>query len=614
MQQPGFYARIVFQDRGIPWRYAYVQQYRMYNPAAAVPASPSGDADFQDANQAGGVPGEASVYNVAGGQPYAQVTAQIANSSGTVTPTAQAISPGQVLNWADETAHCPNVPNDAIVWIHRGEIYCDPDTKTMREDATFTWSTPIYAAIDSLNSDGTVATWHEVYRAARTASVNLGWSAVDDGYDSSDGPLVELNGNNSAAGTVVRAYVGSPTGYNSDGTVYTQEFLFAVAASLWALTGQSGYPNDAYLVPTVSSGGSPQGAALIGRKTDDGTGAILQVDGSQSFTADIVVTSVETNPNINVGSGNTITSSSNVVVGNINVGSGNTITSSSNVVVGTQCVASYGGVAVGFNSKAEYGSLALGFEAWATAGGAAAIGPYTSASYLGSTVVGAGYDANFLSDAQDANGQGGWFAGGMNSLLYVVENWFSILTDCVGALGQGGLGQFYGRLIVDNTAYPYAADNGYDNLQVVGVQGDSGYGIYCPQYVVAGYAGARTLGATGTDGVNTFYGGIVTSIGAAAAIWSYVSGSSGPIQYNGGNVQIGGHNLLISGAIDISNAGAGGPSTCFISVDGSSNLVIDQVGQLLLSNIHRGTSAPGGAPSGTVWCDTTGGLNILKIV
>jgi hypothetical protein len=115
----------------------------------------------------------------------------------------------------------------------------------------------------------------------------------------------------------------------------------------------------------------------------------------------------------------------------------------------------------------------------------------------------------------------------MNSLLYVVENWFSILTDCVGALGQGGLGQFYGRLIVDNTAYPYATDNGYDNLQVVGVQNaTTGYGIYCPQYVVAGYAGARTLGATGTDGVNTFYGGLVTTIGTSpAAIWTWNSGT-----------------------------------------------------------------------------------------
>ncbi len=63
--------------------------------------------------------------------------------------------------------------------------------------------------------------------------------------------------------------------------------------------------------------------------------------------------------------------------------------------------------------------------------------------------------------------------------------------------------------------------NTYDSLQAAGTQNNStGTGIYSPQFVTE-ISSSRAIGQTGTDGINTFTGGIVTTIGTQpSSLWT----------------------------------------------------------------------------------------------
>ena len=274
------------------------------------------------------------------------------------------------------------------------------------------------------------------------------------------------------------------------------------SASIWRYVSGTSGPIYAY------SDDSTPDPVLVGRKTDDGSGAILQVDGTQFFTGNIII-------------GTDLTSYPNVIIGE------GTFAGNGNVGIGANTTTSNGSLAFGANTTATGGSTALGLGSVSTGGYSVAIGSSfgatATASYQFSFVAGYG-----VADYADANGQGGVFIGGFNSnSTYVPEAWLSILTDMYGA--QGGIAQVFGRLIVDNTAYPYAADNGNDNLQVVGSQGTGGYGIYCPQYVTEATVGdttGRTPGITATDIIGTqFAGGIAVALNPPGQLYS--GGSDG---------------------------------------------------------------------------------------
>ena len=501
----GFYAFIAFQDTTYPWRYAFVQQFRCFDPDA----TPANDVNFQNGADIG-VLSEQSAWNCGNGSPFDTCVQIINNELTGPTPGPASIPPGKIFLWATEANRCPNVPNGAIVWLRPGETYIDAATGSPMTDYTFTWSTPVWGQVDAVGYDSVSDqinanpngryTWHEVYRDIDATAQAGDWAAGDDGYGSTgypvgtfQDPLLEANGNPLKVGDIVRVYVGTPLSYNADGTSYSQEFLCEKSSggtSIWRYVSGTSGPIYAY-----DSSGDPD-PVLVGRKTDDGSGAILQVDGTQFFTGNIII-------------GTDLTSYPNVIIGE------GTFAGNGNVGIGANTTTSNGSLAFGANTTATGGSTALGLGSVSTGGYSVAIGSSfgatATASYQFSFVAGYG-----VADYADANGQGGVFIGGYNSnSTYFPEAWLSILTDMYGA--QGGIAQVFGRLIVDNTAYPYASDNGLDNLQVVGSQGTGGYGIYCPQFVTAGVGGARTCGATGTDGVNTYYGGLVTVIGSAAA-------------------------------------------------------------------------------------------------
>ncbi len=98
------------------------------------------------------------------------------------------------------------------------------------------------------------------------------------------------------------------------------------------------------------------------------------------------------------------------------------------------------------------------------------------------------------------------------------------------SVNGGGQHYFYGPIVV--TPGPGSSTwNTLDNLQVDGTQSNTAadaVGIVCSQYLT--YNGStRLVGQTGTDGVNTFTGGIVTTIGTnPASQWVYALEGSSP--------------------------------------------------------------------------------------
>ena len=240
---------------------------------------------------------------------------------------------------------------------------------------------------------------------------------------------------------------------------------------------------------------------LVNRTTDDGSGAVLQVDGVECFTADIALRSV-TPASANIGNGNTVTTTS------FCIGNGNSISAGS-YCVGNSNTATYFSSVIGFNNNVTATGVAIGN--WINASGpqSVAIGCGDASYGLTTTYnfsVVIGYGAY---DWADANGFGGIFLGCVNSMTYVNEVWFSILADLSGPAGQGGLCNLFGRLIVDAAAQPPGgyADNGYDNVQVNGSVWATGYTTNDGTMRVVG----GSLGTSGGDAY--FVNGIYVSGG-----------------------------------------------------------------------------------------------------
>ena len=505
----GFYAFIAFQDTTYPWRYAFVQQFRCFDPDA----TPANDVNFQNGADIG-VLSEQSAWNCGNGSPFDTCVQIINNELTGPTPGPASIPPGKIFLWATEANRCPNVPNGAIVWLRPGETYIDAATGSPMTDYTFTWSTPVWGQVDAVGYDSVSDqinanpngryTWHEVYRDIDATAQAGDWAAGDDGYGSTgypvgtfQDPLLEANGNPLKVGDIVRVYVGTPLSYNADGTSYSQEFLCEKSSggtSIWRYVSGSAGPIYAY------SDDSTPDPVLVGRKTDDYSGGILQVDGSQSFTHDIVIGSIYLDSSVAIGYGATAGEDGLAIGKRASAGA-------AGFAIGSSAHADAGGFAAGVGSSASNINSVLG-------SGGIVIGNGSVSGTYGGTLIGSTGNYVSLTDMPDAYGNFGMQLGGVNFSNYNGELWISCFTDYASI--QGCVADLFGRLIVDNTTYPYASDNGLDNLQVVGSQGTGGYGIYCPQFVTAGVGGARTCGATGTDGVNTYYGGLVTVIGSAA--------------------------------------------------------------------------------------------------
>jgi hypothetical protein len=133
----GFWARIAFQDTNRPTRYGFIQQYRIFDPAAGtgLGGNPSkGDVAFKDAN-VNSPPGEQSLWNADGTGPVTTVYA--------VNGQVKGVPQGFVVNWATESNGNQGVPIGAFVWIRRGETYSDPDLNTYCDDATFDYNFPL---------------------------------------------------------------------------------------------------------------------------------------------------------------------------------------------------------------------------------------------------------------------------------------------------------------------------------------------------------------------------------------------------------------------------------------------------------------------------------------
>ncbi len=289
--QDGFWARIVFQDEGYPFRYAFIEQHRFQNPAAyGHDSNVASDADWINSNQSldatGNVVsplptdaqhnfesyvGEQSIWNIGNeaiGIPFNKINADDAgdNLDGKADGTVR-IPPGKVFLWATEVNKNQSVPNGSIVWMTTGPTYqsgeLNPNnqqvTNVTQIDYKFMYSLPVYAMIMGQQTIGSTSgggtgpnaapngnySWEEVHRERKLdipdrlvwnySNPNGEWrdsrpaygGYFDIGLPSPLQPAREINGQTKVPfGTIVLLYPSQVIQYNSDGTVYSTEWLF----------------------------------------------------------------------------------------------------------------------------------------------------------------------------------------------------------------------------------------------------------------------------------------------------------------------------------------------------------------------------------------------------
>lgn len=246
----GFWAKIVFQDADYPGRYAFIEQVRCIDPKTLAPKFFNTDHDIVNKVTKQLPTGERSLWNDYGGNPYNQ-----AWKSGTGLASIQQ---GQVVNWAEEVNASASVPIGAVVWLRPGEEYTDQDSGFLRTDYTFAWSI-IWAKItgghkvsSTDSATDSLYQWKEVYRKRLPSGQNE-WDIVPDGNQSEQGadpivgpfknPAQEINSaTDLTTGTIVKLYRGNALAYNPDGTIYSQEWMFAKAgraqpAAMCLITG-----------------------------------------------------------------------------------------------------------------------------------------------------------------------------------------------------------------------------------------------------------------------------------------------------------------------------------------------------------------------------------------
>ena len=256
----GFYAKILFQDEVYPWRYAFVQLHRMWDPTykegnVAHPEIVFFNSFYDqqdDGTTIPTAPGEMSLYNIgneAKGKPASQMPT-------TDVSTLGYIQEGEVILWAEEVNRNQSVPHGAKVWMRHGAVYPDVNAGFPAKDYTFQWQAPLFAQITGLGfNDGAAHEsetnpgtrfyngdyqWVEMYRKRDVNNAdnpsNLKWAKVPNGYQSSTNsdnsgkniidPAREFNGQPVAVGSIVKLYPGQPITWNADGTLYSQEWLF----------------------------------------------------------------------------------------------------------------------------------------------------------------------------------------------------------------------------------------------------------------------------------------------------------------------------------------------------------------------------------------------------
>jgi hypothetical protein len=250
----GFYGRIVFQDTSKPWRYAFVQAYRLFDPTDLdVYFFESGPGQqTQRGRQFDAPGGESSLWNESAGNPFLNV--KTAEGKNAVIPE------GRVVNWAEETNRVQSVPIGAWIWVRGGEDYAEPDMKTPRHDYTFTWSWPIYAKIVGRHfvsaGDNTPNNQYQWIEQRRERDPNdpqkIKWSDAIEYRHSTltpflAGPVIgpinsparEINGNiavpagpnihpyDANYGAIVVLYPGQVIEYDALGKIVDQEWLFS---------------------------------------------------------------------------------------------------------------------------------------------------------------------------------------------------------------------------------------------------------------------------------------------------------------------------------------------------------------------------------------------------
>jgi hypothetical protein len=278
----GFWARIVYQDANLPWRYAFVESFRIFDATAAYS---SGDINFfgyvfgwlGGVNQTTNIYGLASQYIPPQGEMSVWQTEEgygpggqwsdILAASGYYTsqgvPGGTQVYPGSVVNWADEVNHNQSVPIGSVVWLRSAEVYTEPAYSTINGNYAFEWSYPILGRIgfghkvssSDLANDNQYQ-WQEVRRQRLSTSNQGVVTQFAPNCRQSDpllaypwvGPLLwparEINGNIAVPlDATVWLWPGQVIEYAPDGCVVNQEYLFEYQPSpewgSWVLTGTS---------------------------------------------------------------------------------------------------------------------------------------------------------------------------------------------------------------------------------------------------------------------------------------------------------------------------------------------------------------------------------------